>query len=107
MSRVLRYRATVSFESGNEISCFSAETELSERRLELWADAQLINELMNKFHWRFEWLVEKIPVTDPKFPPSTTEFMSTLCEDCYFELKVSANGAPHFETVRETLVLSK
>lgn len=42
-----------------------AEEELAERRMELWAEDRLFNELMEKFDWDFEWLAEQIPVDSP------------------------------------------
>lgn len=80
---------------------------MAERRLELWAEDKLFNDLMDKFDWNFEWLVERIPVDDPKIPQSTREFLGVLCTDCYFNLEVSAKGPPHLETQNKSLVLTK
>jgi hypothetical protein len=74
--------------------------------LELWVEDRLFNELMEKFDWNFEWLVERVPVDSPKLPQSTREFLGVLCSDCYFELKVSSSGIPHLETRNKTLVLT-
>ncbi|KAI6175966.1 hypothetical protein M3Y97_00747800 [Aphelenchoides bicaudatus] len=84
-----------------------SESELDQRRLELWTEDKLFNQLMEKFDWNFEWLTERIPVDDQKIPQSTREFLGTLCTDCYFELKVSAKGPPHLETSNKTLILTK
>jgi len=84
-----------------------SDVELSQRHLELWAEDKLFNEFMDKFYWNFEWLLERIPMDSDKIPQSTRDFLGVLCSDCYFELKVSAAGAPHLETRNKTLVLSK
>jgi hypothetical protein len=84
-----------------------ADQELASRRLEIWAEDRLFNEAMEKFDWDFEWLAEQIPVNSDKLPPSTTEFLSVLCSDCYFEVKVSSTGVPYLETLNKTLVLTK
>ncbi|KAI6236545.1 hypothetical protein M3Y95_00169100 [Aphelenchoides besseyi] len=80
-----------------------AERELYERRLELWVEDALVNEIVELFDWTFEWMSERIPVNSTKLPRSTREFLAVLCADCYFELKVFANGPPHLTTGNKSL----
>ncbi|KAI6234561.1 hypothetical protein M3Y99_00773700 [Aphelenchoides fujianensis] len=84
-----------------------SERELYERRLELWVEDELVNEIVELFDWDFEWLYEKIPVNSTKLPRSTREFLAVLCTDCYFELKVFANGPPHLKTGNKSLVIDE
>lgn len=84
-----------------------ANLEISSERVTIWVDDQLLNDLFQQFRWDFEWMVEEIPVESPKLPSATREFLSTLCTNCYFLLKVSANGSPHISAVNESIVLEK
>lgn len=76
-------------------------------RVTTWIEDQLINDAFQEFRWDFEWMTEEIPVESPKLPSKTREFLSTLCTNCYFLLKVSANGSPHIAAVNESIVLEK
>ncbi|KAE9556046.1 hypothetical protein FO519_000680 [Halicephalobus sp. NKZ332] len=84
-----------------------ANLEIGTDRVAIWVEDQLLNELFEQFRWDFEWMVEEIPVESPKLPSATREFLSTLCTNCYFELRVSANGSPHIAAINESIVLEK
>uniref|UniRef100_A0AC34GPB1 Lipid-binding serum glycoprotein C-terminal domain-containing protein n=1 Tax=Panagrolaimus sp. ES5 TaxID=591445 RepID=A0AC34GPB1_9BILA len=84
-----------------------ANLEISSERITMWVDDQVLNDMFQQFRWDFEWMVEEIPVESPKLPSATREFLSTLCTNCYFLLKVSANGSPHIAAVNESIVLEK
>jgi hypothetical protein len=84
-----------------------ANLEISSERVTIWVDDQVLNDMFQQFRWDFEWMVEEIPVESPKLPSATREFLSTLCTNCYFLLKVSANGSPHIAAVNESIVLEK
>jgi len=84
-----------------------ANLEVGVDRVAIWIEDQLLNELFQQFRWDFEWMTEDIPVESPKLPSATREFLSTLCTNCYFELRVSANGSPHISAVNESIVLEK
>uniref|UniRef100_A0A7E4W8X6 Chorein_N domain-containing protein n=1 Tax=Panagrellus redivivus TaxID=6233 RepID=A0A7E4W8X6_PANRE len=84
-----------------------ANLEISGERVTFWMEDQLLNDLFQQFRWDFEWMDEEIPVDSQKLPSATREFLSTLCTDCFFLLKVSTNGAPHVSVVNESIVLEK
>ncbi|KAI1704494.1 hypothetical protein Ddc_16136 [Ditylenchus destructor] len=76
-------------------------------RLQVWVEDRLLNELMEHFRWDFEWMEQNIPVDSPKLPKSTSAFLSTLCTNCYFLVRVTANGPPHVESVNSSIILTK
>lgn len=80
-----------------------------EERIQLWIEDSTINEIFEHFRWDFEWMEERIPMESPKLPESTRLFLSTLCSNCYFIVKVSASGTPHiqFNSSNSTIVLKK
>lgn len=76
-----------------------------DQKLSIWLEDRLLNELLNQFKWDFEWLREDIPVESPKLPMQTREFLAALCNNCYFELHVSANGPPTVVSINGSIVL--
>lgn len=77
-------------------------------RSEVWVEDRVINELLERFNWQQEWIDERIPMESPKLPQSTSAFLSALCSNCYFVLRVKGKGVPSVNTWSNgTLVLRK
>lgn len=81
----------------------------SVERVRIWIEDRTVNELLDQFRWDFMWMEERIPMESPKLPQSTRAFLSTLCTNCYFLLRVTAKGTPHvqFDSDNSTIVLRK
>ncbi|TKR64777.1 hypothetical protein L596_025260 [Steinernema carpocapsae] len=73
-------------------------------RVTVWMDDALANSMFEQVKWDFQWMEEKIPVSSPQLPQSSREFLSTLCLDCYFLLRVWANGRPVLTAVNSSIV---
>uniref|UniRef100_A0A914EDH1 Uncharacterized protein n=1 Tax=Acrobeloides nanus TaxID=290746 RepID=A0A914EDH1_9BILA len=96
--------------NNTEVLLDSAQGEIvseHDERLTIWFEDKLINQVLDQFRWDFEWLRKDIPVESQEIPAQTREFLSALCNNCYFELNVSANGAPRVQSVNESIVLEK
>jgi len=77
-------------------------------RSEVWVEDRVINELLERFNWQQEWIDERIPMESPKLPQSTSAFLSALCSNCYFVLRVKGKGVPSVTTWSNgSLVLRK
>ncbi|KAK0420223.1 hypothetical protein QR680_014569 [Steinernema hermaphroditum] len=73
-------------------------------RVTVWMDDALANSLFEQVKWDFQWMEEKIPVSSPQLPQSSRDFFSTLCLDCFFLLRVWANGRPVLTAVNNSIV---
>ncbi|CAD5219796.1 unnamed protein product [Bursaphelenchus okinawaensis] len=84
-----------------------SENDAVDRNLQLWVQDRLVNEVMEKFDWDFEWMNEDIAVNSDKLPRSTRDFLAVLCPTCFFELRVNANGVPHVQSSNSSMILKK
>uniref|UniRef100_A0A1I7Z961 Fatty-acid and retinol-binding protein 1 n=1 Tax=Steinernema glaseri TaxID=37863 RepID=A0A1I7Z961_9BILA len=73
-------------------------------RVTVWMDDALANSVFEQIKWDFQWMEEKIPVSSEQLPQSSRDFFSTLCSNCYFFLRVWANGRPVLTAVNSSIV---
>ncbi|CAJ0595045.1 unnamed protein product [Cylicocyclus nassatus] len=66
-----------------------------------------ITKVLDQVDWTFEWMNEQLPVTSPVIPPDSSEFLTTLCTECYFQVNVGARGRPSLIATKSSLVLEK
>lgn len=76
-------------------------------QLTLWIDDAIVNDLLRMLPWNTIWMEQEIPVSSEKIPQSSRDFLSTLCIDCYFQLKVSYHGPPSLLTANSSIVLNR
>uniref|UniRef100_A0A914WZ01 Uncharacterized protein n=1 Tax=Plectus sambesii TaxID=2011161 RepID=A0A914WZ01_9BILA len=73
----------------------------------IWLNDGIVNELVSLMKWDFQWMEAEIPVSSPKIPDSTRNFLSTLCIDCYFVLKVWNRGPPRLISSNGSISLDR
>jgi len=73
----------------------------------IWLNDGIVNELVALMKWDFLWMEAQVPMTSPKIPDSTRNFLSTLCIDCYFVLKVWNRGPPKLISSNNSIYLDR
>jgi hypothetical protein len=82
---------------GAKIDAKDLTVEIEEQNghhITIWMYEGIVNDLMALMDWDFTLINTTIPVTAPMLPEKSRTFLSTMCMECFFWLRVYSAAIP-------------